>query len=217
LVIIEDRSILSLDAPAPDLALAEADVYFGDPARPVVMLVHGGFWRPEYDRVHLRPMAAALRDLGWPVYSIEFRREPGNPVAMVQDVRAALEAVNRDVIVVGHSAGGHLALLLNAPKTIALAPVADLTMARELGLDNHAVDDFLGSHEQRDFEPHAEQAVLVHGTEDQVVPYPVSQSYHAQHPSTRLVPLPGIGHFALIDPRSDAWPVVIQELERLLA
>jgi pimeloyl-ACP methyl ester carboxylesterase len=162
-------------------------------------------------------MAVALRDLGWPVYLAEYRREPGNPVAMVQDVRAALAAVNRDVIVIGHSAGGHLALLMNAPKTIALAPVADLTMARELGLDNHAVDDFLGSHEQRDFEPHAEQAVLVHGTEDQVVPYPVSQSYHAQHPSTRLVPLPGIGHFALIDPRSDAWPVVIQELERLLA
>jgi pimeloyl-ACP methyl ester carboxylesterase len=151
------------------------------------------------------------------VFSAEYRREPGNPLATVQDVRAALEAVNRDVIVVGHSAGGHLALLMNAPKTIALAPVADLTMARDLGLDNHAVEDFLGKHDLRDYEPSAERAVLIHGTEDQVVPYPVSQSYHARYPSTRLVPLPGIGHFALIDPRSDAWPIVIQELERLLA
>jgi len=216
-VIIEDRSILNLEAPAPDLALPGADVYFGDPARPVVMLLHGGFWRPEYDRIHLRPMAVALRDLGWPVYSAEFRREPGNPVATVQDVRAAFEAVHRDVIVVGHSAGGHLAMLLDAPKTIALAPVADLTMARDLGLDNGAVDDFLGSHEQHGFEPQTGRAVLVHGIQDQVVPYEVSQSYHAQHPSTRLVTLPGAGHFALIDPRSEAWPNVIQELDRLLA
>jgi acetyl esterase/lipase len=216
-VIIEDRSILSLEAPPPDLALPNADVYFGDPSRPVVLLLHGGFWRPEYDRIHLRPMAVALRDLGWPVYLAEYRREPGNPVAMVQDVRAALAAVNRDVIVIGHSAGGHLALLMNAPKTIALAPVADLTMARDLNLDDGAVNDFLGMYEQHDFEPRAARAVLVHGIEDQIVPYPVSQSYHALHPGTRLVPLPGIGHFALIDPRSEAWPIVIQELERLLA
>ncbi len=216
-MIIEDRSILSLEAPAPDLALPTADVYFGDPARPVVMLVHGGFWRPEYDRVHLRPMASALRDLGWPVYSVEFRREPGNPAATVQDVKAAFEAVNRDVIVVGHSAGGHLAMLVDAPKTIALAPVADLTMARDLGLDDGAVDDFLGAHAQSAYEPRSERAVLVHGTEDQVVPYELSRTYHERHPGTRLSPLPGIGHFALIDPRSDAWPIVIHELERLLA
>jgi acetyl esterase/lipase len=216
-VIIEDRSILSLEGPAPDLALPDADVYFGDPARPVVMLVHGGFWRPDYDRVHLRPMAGALRDLGWPVYSIEYRREPGNPSVTLQDVRAAFDAVNREVIVVGHSAGGHLALLLDAPKTIALAPVADLTAARDLGLDDGAVDDFLGDRDLRDFQPGGTPATVVHGTEDQVVPYSLGRAYCEAHPSSRLVPLPGIGHFALIDPRSDVWPIVIQELERLLA
>src|SRR5687767_5756925 len=106
-----------------------------------VALIHGGFWRPAYDRVHLRPMAAALRDLGWEVVSIEYRRVPGDPDATVSDVRAALSAAAPDVIA-GHSAGGHLALWAAATmglKAVALAPVADLRLAEELNLDGGAV------------------------------------------------------------------------------
>ncbi|HCT80928.1 MAG TPA: alpha/beta hydrolase [Micromonosporaceae bacterium] len=214
---VEDRSVLSREGRLPDLALPEADIYFGDPSRPLVMLIHGGFWRPEYDRIHLRPMAAALSDLGWPVYSIEYRRDPGNPRATVEDVRAALAAVNRDVIVVGHSAGGHLALLMNSTRTIALAPVADLTLARELDLDDGAVHAFLGVHNLEDFQPAADRAVIIHGTDDEVVPISVTAAYLALHPSSRFVRLTGEGHFALIDPLSKAWPNVIDELDRLLA
>lgn len=213
----EDRSVLSREARPPDLALPEADVYFGEPARPLVMLIHGGFWRPEYDRTHLRPMAATLSDLGWPVYSIEYRRDPGNPRATVEDVRAALAAVNRDVIVVGHSAGGHLALLMNSERTIALAPAADLTLARELDLDDGAVSAFVGDHGLDEFQPKTDQAVIIHGTADEVVPISVSEAYLARQPSCRLVRLQGEGHFALIDPLSKAWPIVIDELDRLLA
>jgi len=42
-----------------------ADVRYGDPARPLVVLIHGGFWRPAYDRVHVRATTEALAREGW--------------------------------------------------------------------------------------------------------------------------------------------------------
>jgi pimeloyl-ACP methyl ester carboxylesterase len=56
---------------------------------------------------------------------------------------------------------------------------------------------------------------LVHGDEDEVVPISLAESYQAAHPSARLVKLRGAGHFAVIDPRTDAWAVVVAELARL--
>lgn len=212
---MEDRSVLDRVARVPD-----ADFYFGDPARPVIVLLHGGFWRPEWDRAHLRPMASALADLGWPVLLPEFRRIPGDPQATVDDVRAAVASITGEVILMGHSAGGHLAMLATTPEvrgTIALAPAADLALCRELDLDDGAVNDFLGKHDATPYQPMTDGAVIIHGTEDKTVPIEVSNAYAARHPGTRLITLPGEGHFALIDPLSRAWPNVIDELNRLLA
>jgi acetyl esterase/lipase len=217
---VEDRSILSLPAPEPS-----ADLYLPAGERiGRVALIHGGFWRPAYDRTHVRPMAAALRDLGWEVVSIEYRRVPGDPDATVSDVRAALSAAAPDLIA-GHSAGGHLALWSAATmglKAVALAPVADLRLAEELDLDGGAVKAFLGTSAQgrADLDPvrlSSPRAVLIHGERDSIVPIGLSQAYVAVHQSCRLVGLPGTAHFELIDPRAHAWPIVIQELQRLLA
>src|SRR5262245_16821812 len=217
---MEDRSVLDRPARLPDLALSHGDVYFADPARPAIVLLHGGFWRPQWDRTHLRPMAAALADAGWPVFLPEYRRIPGNPAATVQDVGEAIAAVGRKVVVIGHSAGGHLALLVQPPHriaTIALAPVADLSLARELDLDDGAGNDCVGQYPLEPFEPETPDAVLLHGTDDPLVPLRLSEAYAARHPGTRLVRVDGAGHFALIDPMSRAWPNVIDELNRLLA
>jgi acetyl esterase/lipase len=95
-----------------------------DRPAPVIGLIHGGFWRAEYDRHHVRPLANALAAAGYAVAAIEYRRtrrrSPGWP-GTVEDVRAALTrlpdlveaAFDRPagpVLLVGHSAGGHLAL-----------------------------------------------------------------------------------------------------------
>lgn len=249
----EDRSVLTRAAPAPDLSLRYGSVaehvvdgWLGDTraaGRPLVILIHGGFWRPEYDRTHTRPMAAALREAGWSVASIEYRREPGKPDLAVDDVRVALATVpdvlaaasgpghphDGSVVVIGHSAGGHLALWAAAVApahglraTIALAPVADLRLAHQLQLDGDAVTEFLGrsAADRVDLDPARlagprTPAAIVHGTEDAVVPIGVAESYSAAHPATRLAPVTGAGHYALIDPRSAAWPVVTAELARL--
>jgi pimeloyl-ACP methyl ester carboxylesterase len=202
-----------------------ADRYEGAGERVPLVLVHGGFWRPEYDRTHLRPLATALADRGHPVLSLEYRRRPGDPDATVADLLAAESALPwADAIVVGHSAGGHLALLLAHRRQrtcLALAPVADLAQADARDLDGGGVRDFLGSPAaaRADLDPArlgpvpAAVAVL-HGEDDGPVPVQVSRSY-AESSGARLVLLPAHGHFALIDPASTAWPTVLAELDRL--
>ena len=74
------RSRRGPTAPDPEQV---ADVYAPTADRPgrPWSLVHGGFWRPDYDRTHLRPLAAALADVGYLVVSLEYRRSPGQPDA----------------------------------------------------------------------------------------------------------------------------------------
>src|SRR5687768_420317 len=145
---------------------AQTDVYdvwepATDRARGVtVALVHGGFWREEYDRAHLGPLAEALSRDGFHVANLEYPRAgmpgggwPGTGEAVL----AHLEAVHADtklpdrVVVVGHSAGGHLALWLasgdRAPwvtGVVALAPAADLLEVDRLGLSDDAARALLG-------------------------------------------------------------------------
>lgn len=244
----EDLSVLDRAAPPPDdvvkygdAADQAADVRFGDQSarrRPLVLLIHGGFWRPQYDRAQTGPMAAELAALGWTVASIGYRRIPGSPDATVADVVLALERLPSQVahhdgrvILIGHSAGGHLALLAAARHAtpalsgvLALAPVADLQMADGFALGNGAVRAFLGAApaarvdlDPRQLERPTVATSFVHGEDDAVVPLAISESYQATHATIRLVPLEACGHFALIDPLSPAWPTVVRELERLTA
>ncbi len=239
---VEDESVLSRGArpcdevlsygPDPD-HVVEVWRPVGSPRNVLALLVHGGFWRPRYDRTHLRPAAAALADSGWTVALPEYRRIPSHPDASLTDVRRAAElaptlvAPGLDVVTLGHSAGGHLVLWLAATTapvrgTLALAPVADLQLSDELGLGDGAVRAFLGTEAQQ--WPGADPAMLpspgtavtvVQGAEDAVVPPVVAQSYAGRHPRTRLVTLPATGHFALIDPLSPAWATVTAELNLL--
>lgn len=244
----EDLSVLDRAASPPDevvkygdAADQTADVRFGDQrarSRPLVLLIHGGFWRPQYDRAQTGPMAAELAALGWTVASIGYRRIPGNPDAAVADVALALERLpskvahdDGRVILIGHSAGGHLALLAATKHAtpalsgvLALAAAADLQLADELGLGNGAVHAFLGtaSDARVDLDPRQLDTPLVttsfvHGEDDAVVPLAISESYQATHAAIQLLRLKACGHFALIDPLSPAWPTVVRELERLSA
>jgi len=89
---------------------------------PLIVLIHGGFWRPEYDRTHLRPMANALAACGYVVAMPEYRRAGMAPDwrGTFDDIANALDAIAgraephgadpRRVTWAGHSAGGHLAL-----------------------------------------------------------------------------------------------------------
>jgi acetyl esterase/lipase len=96
------------------------------PGTPLVIFLHGGFWRAAYDRTHTGPLATALAAEGFAVCTPEFRRcgqagggWPGtfDDVALAVDTVPGLVAAelgaradSRKVVLAGHSAGGHLAL-----------------------------------------------------------------------------------------------------------
>jgi acetyl esterase/lipase len=236
----EDRSVLTRKAREPDEELRYGghadqviDHWRAKNPRPLVVFVHGGFWRPEYDRLHARSLGAALADLGWPVASVEYRRVPGEPDVTTGDIRTALDAlpdlvdVPDGYVLVGHSAGGQLVLwaaaTLNPVRlrgVVALAPVADLLIADQLMIGDSAVQAFIGSGVRNDLDPvHLPAPIasvsLLHGVKDTVVPLRLSESYFTAHPTARLTRIPNCGHYELIDPLTDPFQTLTTELTRL--
>ncbi len=258
----DPRAVLTRPAPAPDATVAYGDhpdqiadlrrPAGNGPARRLVIVVHGGFWRAEYDRRHTGPLAAALAALGHPVAQVEYRRtgQPGGGwPGTLSDVltgvselpRLAAGALPGEVsldapLLVGHSAGGHLALYVAAVApdavggVLALAPVADLAEAYRLDLDSGAVSALLGGGpadvpdryaacDPRSLVPIPARTVVVHGVLDEQVPVAMSRDFvaagRAAGGDVRLVELPTCEHFALIDPASAAWPEVSTALRSL--
>ena len=219
-----------------DRADAVIDVHLPpEGTRGLLFLVHGGFWKAEWDRTHTRPMARALADDGWLVATPEYRRVGaggGWPVTG-DDVRRAFDALpaitdelgveTSRTVVTGHSAGGHLALWLattgaRMDRVVALAPVCDLREAIRLGLGGHATEALLGDNDPAmadpmtllDVRPEASVAI-VHGVDDASVPISLSRGFAERHPWVDLHELPG-GHFEVIEPGSPAWPTVTATL-----
>jgi acetyl esterase/lipase len=98
--------------------------------RPVVILLHGGYWRNEFERSEMAPVADHLGRAGYAAWNVDYRRvgDPGGgwpntftDVATAIDKLAELApAHNLDlgrVVAIGHSAGAQLAMWAAARKT----------------------------------------------------------------------------------------------------
>jgi len=147
------------------------------------------------------------------------------------------------VVAIGHSAGGHLALWsaarhripegneLYSPDPLAikavvsLAGVADLDMSWEMNLSNGVTEEFLGGSPDevperyavaspREMLPLGVPQALVHGTDDDNVPYEICETYYAAATASgdrvKLVKLPRTGHFEVIDPQMPEWRKVAE-------
>ena len=94
----------------------------GDGPHPVLVLIHGGCWLQQFDVQLIRPLAAAIRDLGWAVWLPEYRRlgGAGGYPGTLLDIADAIDVLRQlapqrsldlgRLAAAGHSAGGHLAL-----------------------------------------------------------------------------------------------------------
>jgi acetyl esterase/lipase len=242
---ITSSDILSLPAPKADVRAA----YGGDKnqfmdlrlpklegPRALVIVIHGGFWRAKYDLEYAGHLCATLTGKGVATANLEYRRI-GNPgggwPGTFADVRTAYHFLMQNagrykfdpkrVTVIGHSAGGQLALCLAAHEpainsAISLAGVVDLQRAYALHLSNDAVVEFLGGtpNEVKDHYDEADpmrlsirtREWLVHGSEDDTVPTSFSRDYVAAKKTkedAELLEIAGAGHFDVVDPRSAAW------------
>ena len=136
----------------------------------------------------------------------------------LDDVVAAVEHFRPDVLV-GHSAGGHLALL--AGKRTG-TPVVAVAAVCDPGTWDHAgVAAFFGGAPPPEGSPlHSSPlgvpVVLVHGALDDVVPLEQSERL-AVATGARLVALEGTDHFQPIDPQSPAWTAIRDAVDFLAA
>lgn len=107
-------------------------------ARPTVVLVHGGYWRDAYDLTLEDRVAHDLAARGFLVWNVDYQPSSAGWPATLEDVAAAYDhLVTSDrvdpgrISVVGHSAGGHLALWLASRHNLpAGAPGSDSTAPR---------------------------------------------------------------------------------------
>ena len=220
----------------------------------LVILIHGGCWSNEYGLDHIRALASKLKGSGYAVWSTEYRRVgdagggwPGTfeDIADSLNYTDKLSNVNqRAKFVMGHSAGGHLALWvaaaghlpLDSPlgkriKTqiqgaIGLAPIADLA-AYSLGDNSCEVvtEKLMGGSAIDLAERYALgspaallpsiDSILIHGEDDTIVNISQSQRYAASSHRASIISLKGLGHFDMINPEGPVFDRIIEALARL--
>jgi len=174
--------------------------------RGLVVVIHGGFWKAQYDLSIGRPLARSLVDEGWAAWNLEYRRVGhaeggggGTPqtfhdVAAGIDRLAGVDGLDTSVVLtLGHSAGGHLATWaagrsdpgVRVTGVVSQAGVLDLVRADRAGLGGGAVHALLGhpagpgdaAYDPAQQLPLAVPVRCVHGTGDVVVPIDQSRGY----------------------------------------
>lgn len=188
---------------------------------PVAVLIHGGCFKAAYATLRdLAPMADALKEMGIATWNIEYRRLgeagggwPGTYLDVARGVDHLRELANQHaldlgrVVVVGHSAGGHLAMWVAArarlpggsdvhvPRPLPVRGVLDLAGPVDLTMNTAEYESLC-----RD----AVITALVGGT-----PAEVPERY-AQASAMRLLPL-GIPQVLLIGEHEEFVPRPLAE------
>ena len=188
---------------------------------PIAVVIHGGCWQSEYDLTHAAAESEALRQAGMAVWTIEYRRigdSGGGWPGTFQDVAAAIDFIpdlaarhgrldSARVVLIGHSAGGHLAMWAASRQTastssgapappslalrgvVSLAGISDLrTYGAQEGSCNAAVPQLMGGspddHPDRyaavsplELVPLRAPVHLVHGALDPIVPPSQSHTF----------------------------------------
>jgi len=210
---------------------------------PVVVLIHGGCWLNSFDLNHVRGLATALARSGYAVWALEYRRtgdDGGGWPGTYQDIALAMSQLRllepfavdiKKIALVGHSAGGHLAMLYGSQHqdaaallaVIGLAPIIDLvayangTNSCEIatpkfmqGSPKEVPDAYMkASLVEKSLHPNT---FIIHGRLDEIVD--VSQTKAA--PEARVNVVEGAGHFDMIHPNTQSFSTLLRVLAKTL-
>lgn len=205
---------------------------------PLIVLLHGGCWLNEYDIQHSYALSTALAEAGYGVWSLEYRRTGdagGGWPGTFDDIRqglafsSSLQSYSLDldqVVIIGHSAGGHLALLAgagfeNVRGVIGLAAITDIEeySRGENSCQSAAVDFMGGSYEMIPAayeaanpvnKPLHPNTVLLQGDADTIVP-----PGPANLPGATTRSFENAGHFDWIHPGTGAYRLLLSTLVEL--
>lgn len=212
----------------------------GDGPHDVVVTIHGGSWQARYGKALMKPAAADLVRRGRAVWNIEYRRlgrgQGGGWPATFEDVGAAIDHLSKlddprlrldSVAVVGHSAGGQLALWatsrsdarVSIRRVVGQAAVCDLAAAGEsaralLGGTPAEVPERYTAVDPMRLIPLGVPILLVHGPSDETVGVRHSRRYaeaaRAAGDRVELIEPSRGEHRIHIDTRSEAWRVAAE-------
>ena len=224
----------------------------GDAPFPVLVLVHGGFWRQAYGKDLMVPLSRDAIMRGYAAANVEYRRvggEGGWP-ATFEDLAAATDALAEAdapldldrVVVVGHSAGGHLAAwVASRPRipggevgadpvvvpcaAVSQAGVVSLARSAREGVGGDATTALMGGGpdevparyavgDPTALAPPPVPVLLVHGTGDDTVPVTQAEAYaEAAGDRAELRRVDG-DHFTVIDPGDESWELTMDWIAR---
>ena len=203
-----------------------ADLRRGD-GDALAIVLHGGSWKSTYNLIHLGHLCIELQRTGISTLNVEYRRTGdvgGGWPSTFEDVLLAIafaRTLSQRLVLVGHSAGGHLALL--AAKRTQVPVVALAAVCDPPTWQHDAVEPFFGGKPPAEASPLAQAplgvpTVLIHSTADDLVPFDQSQRLAAAAGAEATVhALEGAGHFEPIDPQSPEVAVTIRAVAELLA
>lgn len=265
--------LFALPKPEPDHRIAYGDgpLQFselwlptndGIPANghPTVLMIHGGCWQTDIaERDIMNWIAGDLRDNhGIAVWNIEYRgvdRPGGGFPGTYDDVLHAGDSLLRNaerynldlsnLVAIGHSAGGHLALWLDmqrnivgAARSTGVPPVA--TVISQGGLPDleagtrraghpcgtEAPRLMLGDRPHHTSPPRmpggrAARQILVNAARDRIAPSNYAESYRDAQlardlTNVELVAIPGEGHVELIAPGTASWQRQVELIKQAL-
>lgn len=190
----------------------------------LVVLLHGGFWRQEFERDTMESLAVDITSRGFSTWNVEYRRigqrggwpESGEDVLAALSFTSELDVDTSEVTVIGHSAGGYMALWAagtpgnTLAAVLGLAPITNLTDLAGSGvLGSTEAQALLDSGAPESVDPGSVPAVVAHGEADLLVPLEQSVSLSNAH-DIDLVRTAG-GHFDLLDPNRPHWPRLLEK------
>jgi acetyl esterase/lipase len=212
---------------------------------PLVVLIHGGAWRANWERDLMDSMAVDLGARGYATWNLDYRRVAtgGGWPTTFEDVAAGIDALAdldapvdlERLVVLGHSAGGQLALWAAAraearvrPALIlSIAGVPDLIEGARRGVYERAIEGLMdGLPEERAAEyaaaspaellPIGTPQLLVHGLRDLADNVDMNRGYarraRAAGDAVELVELPESDHFDVIEPGTPGWEAIARLL-----
>jgi 3-dehydroquinate dehydratase type II len=206
--------------------------------RRLVVLLHGGLWRHEWTRDTIEGLALDLARLGYVTWNLEYRRvgTGGGWPESFDDVASALGAAPsitgigpRDTVVLGHSAGGTMALWAGGigrdrspGLVVGMAALPDLVRAEAEDLGAGSVRRMLGRWrpDPADYSPFhrlptGTETVLASADADDLVPASHGIDYARQAISSgdSLTLLEVVGpHNSFMDPKGTTWKEVAGSL-----
>lgn len=227
------------------------DVYYpevGDVQAPVVVFFYGGSWR-RGDRAKYRFVGQALSSRGYVTVIPDYRLYPDvrfpvfveDGAASVAWVKEHLSQSKNGIILIGHSAGAHLAALLALDERyLSGKGVADTTISGMIGLAGPYAFEPENFRRFRPIFATAQPAdisqplsyarsdapplLLVHGTDDRVVlplhSQLLQERMDGESGRVTLLELQGVNHFDIVlglsEPFSHLAPELLPRLERFI-